>query len=106
MRASMELTLPARIRKKGRWFVSSCEVLDVHSQGKTRAEAEQNLRDALESFLVSCHERGTLDEVLRESGFVAITGKGRDLSSRTARSAPLRVPLNFAIRHSHLRASA
>src|SRR5208282_2341122 len=66
MRASIELTLAARTKKKGKWFVSSCDVLDVHSQGRTRPKAEQNLRDALESFLVSCYERGTLEAVLRD----------------------------------------
>lgn len=49
MRVMMEMKLPSRIRKKVKWFISSC--------------------DALVSFLVSCHERGTLDQVLRESRF-------------------------------------
>jgi len=49
MRVMMEMKLPSRIRKKVKLFISSC--------------------DALVSFLVSCHERGTLDQVLRESGF-------------------------------------
>jgi predicted RNase H-like HicB family nuclease len=75
MQASMEFILPVRVRKKGKWFVSSCQLLDVHSQGRTRAEAERNLQDALSSFLSSCFERGTLDDVLRESGFVARAGR-------------------------------
>ena len=106
MRASMELALPARIRKKGKWFVSSCEVLDVHSQGRTRAEAEKNLKDALESFLVSCHERGTLDAVLRDSGFVVLPG-GLSATKRGHKRPPsLRIPVNFTIRQSRIRASA
>lgn len=68
MKASVEFTLPALVRKKGKWYVSSCEALDVHSQGHTRDEAERNLKDALATFLASCFERGTLDAVLRESG--------------------------------------
>jgi predicted RNase H-like HicB family nuclease len=72
MRIAMEFKLPPRIRKKGRWFISSCPLLDVHSQGDTRDKAEHNLVDALASFLISCYERGTLDEVLRDSGFVSV----------------------------------
>lgn len=65
---SIEFELPAKIRKKGAWFISSCPLLEVFSQGRTRAEAQRNLADALVSFLMSCHGRGTLDTVLRESG--------------------------------------
>jgi predicted RNase H-like HicB family nuclease len=70
MRITMEFKVPARIRKKGKWFISSCPLLDVHSQGYTRNEAEHNLVDALSSFLISCYERGTLGEVLPRRGTV------------------------------------
>jgi predicted RNase H-like HicB family nuclease len=42
-------------------------LLDVHSQGHTREQAERNLQDARATFLLSCYERGTLDVVLREA---------------------------------------
>ena len=67
MRIAMEFKVPARIRKKGKWFISSCPLLDVHSQGHTRDEAQRNLVDALASFLISCYERGTLSGVLHEA---------------------------------------
>jgi predicted RNase H-like HicB family nuclease len=51
MDATVEFKLPTRIRKKGKWFISSCLPLDVHSQGAKRDEAERNLIDALASFL-------------------------------------------------------
>jgi len=70
MQIAMELKVPARIRKKGKWFISSRPLLDVHSQGHTRGEAEHNLVDALASFLISCYERGTLGEVLPRRGLV------------------------------------
>jgi predicted RNase H-like HicB family nuclease len=46
MQASMEFKLPAQVRKKEKWFISSCNLLDVHSQGHTREQAERNLKDA------------------------------------------------------------
>jgi predicted RNase H-like HicB family nuclease len=94
----MEMKLPSRIRKKGKWFISSCPVLDVFSQGRTRAEAEKNLSDALVSFLVSCHERGTLDQVLRESGFVAISAPAAKPSRARRKSTQVVVPVPFEIR--------
>ena len=53
----VEFRLPAKIRKKGRWYVSSCPSLDVHSQGHTKDEARRNLVDALVFFLESCVHR-------------------------------------------------
>ena len=98
MQIGIEFRLPAKIRKKGKWYVSSCPSLDVHSQGHTKKEARQNLIDALVFFLESCFERGTLQEVLHEAGFVpgaaALTARGRlpkDEESVT-------VPLPFMIR--------
>jgi predicted RNase H-like HicB family nuclease len=61
---TVEFKVPAKIRKKGKWFISSCPPLDVYSQGLTRDEAEHNLIDALTPFFISCFERRTLDEVL------------------------------------------
>jgi predicted RNase H-like HicB family nuclease len=71
MEVAIEFKLPMRMRKKGKWFVSSCPILDVFSQGRTRSEAEQNLSDALHSFLTSCYEAETLEKVLHEAGFVS-----------------------------------
>jgi hypothetical protein len=43
--------------------------LDVYSQGETEAKALENLIEAIQMFLRSCFERGTLDQVLKDSGF-------------------------------------
>jgi predicted RNase H-like HicB family nuclease len=98
MGISIEFELPAKVRKKGPWFISSCPLLDVFSQGQTREEAKRNLVDALASFLISCYERGTLDAVLRESGIVPARGlKSRRTNARGGETA-VRVPLPFAVR--------
>lgn len=59
--------MPAKVRKRGKWYVASCVPLDVHSQGHTRDEARQNLIDALVFFLESCVRRGTLAAALTEA---------------------------------------
>lgn len=68
-RVDISVRLPFKIQKKKGWFLASCPVLDVHSQGDTEEEAKKNLGEAVSLFLISCFERGTLDEVLKSCGF-------------------------------------
>lgn len=63
-----KVTLPIVFKKRNKGYVSTCPILDVHSQGTTQREAQKNLKEALELFFVSCFERGTLDQVLKECG--------------------------------------
>lgn len=62
--------LPFIVKKREKWYLSSCPILDVHSQGTTREEAIDNLKEALSLFLMTCFERGTLDKVMKQCGFV------------------------------------
>ena len=64
-----EFKLPAKISKKGAWFISWCPLLDVYSQGKSKKAALNNLEDALKLFIESCYQRGVLAQVLNDSGF-------------------------------------
>ncbi len=107
MDVTVEFKLPARIKKRGRWFISSCPVLDVHSQGETRQRAEENLIDALTSFLVSCYERGTLEEVLREAGFTpSKSRKGRTSRSASHESVVVSLPFMIERRSGRVASSA
>jgi predicted RNase H-like HicB family nuclease len=98
MHIGIEFRLPARIRKKGKWYVSSCPALDVHSQGRTKDEARQNLIDALVLFLESCFERGTLEEVLRAAGFARRTARAGARRRLVKDEESVTVPLPFMIR--------
>jgi predicted RNase H-like HicB family nuclease len=73
MQVSVEFSakLPVTVTKKRKWFLATCPILDVHSQGDTEKKAVENLRQALSLFFISCFERGTLDAVLKECGFEA-----------------------------------
>ena len=95
-RVGIEFRLPVKIRKKGKWYVSSCPSLDVCSQGHTKEEARQNLIDALVFFLESCFERGTLDEVLRDAGFVSASTATARRPAKSEESVTVRLP--FMIR--------
>lgn len=69
----MEIKLPAKITKKSKWYVASCQILNVSSQGSTEKKAKKNLIEALTLFFISCIEHNTLDAVLKECGFKKAT---------------------------------
>jgi predicted RNase H-like HicB family nuclease len=66
---TMNVKLPIEILKRERWYVASCPALDVASQGETIKKAKDSLSEAVSLFLISCLERGTLEQVLRDCGF-------------------------------------
>ena len=66
-----EFRLPYEMKKRRKWYLAVCPSLDVASQGPTKEKALENLRDAIRGFLADCFERGTLEEVLRQAGFVS-----------------------------------
>ena len=52
-------------------YVSCCPALELYSQGTTREHALNSIHEAITMFLRNCHERGTLNQVLHDAGFVA-----------------------------------
>ena len=72
MHLSMKFELPVTIKKKTKWYVACCPILDVYSQGETEKKATANLVEALKLFFISCIERGTLDAAMKECGFKLI----------------------------------
>ena len=68
------------LKKENGWYIAHCPPLDITTQGKTEAEAKRNLAEASELFVVSCFERGTFEQALRELGWsvVAALRHGRE----------------------------
>jgi predicted RNase H-like HicB family nuclease len=90
------------IKKQRGWFIAHCPPLDITTQGRTEAEARKNLVEACELFVVSCFERGTFDQALRELGWHVVAGESVPLPGRqsaTSRnggfSFPVPVPFGF-----------
>lgn len=69
MTVQFTMHLPIKITKQEKWFLASCPILDVHSQGHTEEKARKNIEEALSLFFISCFERGTLAAVLKDRGF-------------------------------------
>lgn len=106
MQVTLNFKLPAQVKKKGKYYVSCCPVLDVYSQGETKELALENLAEALRLFLISCFERGVLDEVLRDCGFQPIEVKGpvkvRPFPKKYE-SVNVSLPFNLKGSHAHCR---
>jgi predicted RNase H-like HicB family nuclease len=63
------------MKKVNGWYVAHCPPLDITTQGQTEAEAKKNLIEASELFVVSCFERGTFEQALRELGWHVVSGR-------------------------------
>ena len=66
--AEIRLSLRCLIGKDGDRFIASDDFLDVVTQGESEEEALANFREAAALFAESCCRRGTLYDVLNESG--------------------------------------
>ncbi len=64
-----DMRVPALVKRVGDMFVAECSPLDVFSQGPTKEKALDNLVEALQLFVETCFEMGTLGEVFKECGF-------------------------------------
>ncbi len=71
-KAKFTVSLPVVVKKKNAMWISSCPCLDVISQGGTEEEAKKNIEEALQLFITTCFERGTLEAVMKECGFSLI----------------------------------
>lgn len=93
----VEFELFGVVKRKGKWYVASCPPLDLTTQGRNKEEAKRNLLEAAELFIVSCIERGTLDQALKELGFVPLKGQIASLPADAFRMA---VPIPFGFEKS------
>ena len=48
--SKITIPLPIFMAKEGKWFVASCPLLDVATQGKTEQEAKANMEDLINEY--------------------------------------------------------
>ena len=90
------------VKKQDGWYVVHCPPLDITTQGRTEAAAKRNLAEASRSFAISCFERGTFEQALRELGWTLVAGSA-DASGKSERPAlprgafPFSVPVPFGL---------
>jgi predicted RNase H-like HicB family nuclease len=62
------------VRHENGYWVSGCPSLDVYSQAESADGAKAALREAVELWVESCLERGSLEQALREVGWHLSSG--------------------------------
>lgn len=48
---TVQVPLPIIIAKENKWFVASCPILDIATQGKTEREAKENMAELINDYL-------------------------------------------------------
>ena len=91
-----KFTLYGVVKCDGDWYIAHCPPLDITTQGRTLTEAKANLVEASELFIVSCLERGTLDQAMKELGFVPFKAKPRNIQN----AFPIDIPIPFGFEKS------
>ena len=65
----MNIYLTTQILKENDVFIAYAPELDISSCGRNPDEAAKNLREAVELFIETAMEQGTLQDILEECGF-------------------------------------
>jgi predicted RNase H-like HicB family nuclease len=71
----MNLDTTIRIWREGSQYIAHALPLDVASSGDTPQSARQALHEAVELFVATAREQGTLIEVLEECGYSLDNGQ-------------------------------
>jgi len=48
---TVQVPFPILLTKEGKWFVASCPILDIATQGRTEREVKDNLADLIYEYL-------------------------------------------------------
>lgn len=48
---TLQVPVPILLTKEGKWFVASCPILDIATQGRTEREVKENLADLIYQYL-------------------------------------------------------
>ena len=74
MGETVNIEYTIQIWKEGNQYISHAMPLDVMSSGQSPEEARKALDEAVNLFLTTAVDMGTLDEILEEAGFQLIQG--------------------------------
>ena len=67
---AMKIQFTSQIFHEGKMYVAYSPELDVSSCATTEAKAQKNLLEAVRLFLEVAEKKGSLDQILKEAGFV------------------------------------
>jgi len=70
----VKFKLTEELWKEGNMYVSYCPELDIASCGETVYQAKSNFKEVILINLEEAQKMGTLDQLLKESGFDEFQG--------------------------------
>jgi hypothetical protein len=68
--ANLEYNLPVVLMRQGKYFIAYTPALELSVQGRSKADVQKRFGEAVVLFFEDLHERGTMDEVLEDLGWV------------------------------------
>ncbi|MBU1126969.1 MAG: type II toxin-antitoxin system HicB family antitoxin [Patescibacteria group bacterium] len=68
-KVQLQFSLPVSFLKEGKYFIAHTPSLDLSTSGKTFEEAKKRFEEIVQIFFEELVEKGTLEEVLTESGW-------------------------------------
>jgi len=71
----MTIDMNIRIWREGRHYIAHALPLDVSSAGDSPDSARMALREAVDLFISTARDRGTLNELLEECGYTLQDGR-------------------------------
>ena len=89
-----KLLLNVIVKEENKGYSVICPELNVASQGETFEEAISNIKEAVELYIESAEELGTLDEVLEQLGLTKEDLKKKSLMPRVVTA---NVPIEISI---------
>jgi predicted RNase H-like HicB family nuclease len=89
-----QLLLNVIIKQEDKGYSVICPELNVASQGETFEEAIINIKEAVELYIETAEELGTLDEVLEQLGLTKEDLKKKSLIPRVVTA---NVPIDVSI---------
>jgi predicted RNase H-like HicB family nuclease len=71
----MTIDVNIRIWREGKHYIAHALPLDVSSAGDSPASARAALQEAIDLFVTTARDHGTLNDVLEEAGYVLDDGR-------------------------------
>jgi len=66
----MNIEYTVQIWREGNQYIAHAMPLDVMSSGKTPEEAKKAVKEAVDLFIATVKDMGTLDDILEECGYL------------------------------------
>lgn len=91
-RVMLEFKLPVSILREGKKFIAYTPALDLSTSGDSHKEVRERFSEIVNIFFEEVVKKGTLDEVLRSSGWRRIRTKWQPPIVISQESQTVRVP--------------